>query len=74
VNETHTITLPSGSKLAVEWYNRPIEVVAKPVVNRWPVAADGVYSQGVRTQYKNISGSMGIHERKRVSFTWVVGI
>jgi hypothetical protein len=48
--EAHTMTLPSGSKLAVEWYNRGIVVLAKPVVNRLPSAAEGVYSQGVKTE------------------------
>ena len=46
---TYTMTLPSGSKLAVEWYILAIVVVAKPVVNRWPAGAEGVYNHGVRT-------------------------
>jgi hypothetical protein len=39
--EAHTSTLPSGSKLAVEWYIRAIVERAKSVVNRWPSGAEG---------------------------------
>jgi hypothetical protein len=49
VTESHMMTLPSGSKLAVEWYILAIVVFAKPVVNRWPLGAEGVYSHGVKT-------------------------
>ena len=47
--ETHTKTLPSGSKLAVEWYIRAIVVSAKPSVNLSPTGAEGWYSHGVKT-------------------------
>ena len=39
----------------MEWYSRPIVVFANPVVNRWPLAAEGVYSHGVKTDYNRIS-------------------
>jgi hypothetical protein len=47
--ETHTMTLPSGSRLAEEWYIRGNLDVAKPVVNREPAGAEGLYSHGVKT-------------------------
>jgi hypothetical protein len=36
------MTLPSGSKLALEWYIRAIVELANPVVNRAPAGAEGL--------------------------------